>query len=152
MLQFSPYFLDSFPIIALRTIFQLNNTDALSNTMATDRQKVLIPIAAAGSNRPRLNLLIPELPPLILPELPSSSVSRTLSGSPFPPSPYNAGGLQRYDTKMEQNGMIEIPSDDESDELSLDSLWKRSWDKFKPKSGASTGMAWNPRRDWSIGC
>lgn len=98
--------------------------------------------------RPHLNLLIPKLPP--------SSVSRTPLQSLSPPSPSNAGGAQRSDNKMPQNGVIEIPSDnesDESDELSFGSLW--AWNclhKIKSKSSAGTGIAWNPRRDWTTGC
>ncbi|KAK4243071.1 hypothetical protein C7999DRAFT_18517 [Corynascus novoguineensis] len=112
--------------------------------MATDCQEILIPRPI----RPHLNLLIPKLPP--------SSVSRTPLRSPSPPSPSNAGGAQRSDNKMPQNGVIEIPSDnesDESDELSFGNLWAwRYRHRSKSKSSAGTGMAWNPRRDCTTGC
>jgi hypothetical protein len=65
------------------------------------------------------------------------------------------GGAQRSDTKMPQNGVIKISSDDESDEsdkLRLGSVWERNWDKFKFKSGADTGMARISRRDWTTSC
>jgi hypothetical protein len=107
--------------------------------MAADSQEVLIPLSAASHQRPRLNLLILEPP--------SSSVS--------PPSPSNAGSAQRSQTKMLQNSVIKHRIDngsDGSDELSFGSLWEWNWHKFRSKSGAGTGMAWNPRRDWSTGC
>ncbi|KAL2137816.1 hypothetical protein VTI28DRAFT_8179 [Corynascus sepedonium] len=97
--------------------------------MATDCQEILIP----PPMRPPLNLL----------KLPPSSVSGTPLQSSSPPSPSNAGCAQRSDNKMPQNGVIEIPSDDESDEsdeLSFGSLW--AWQclhKFKSKSSAGTG-------------
>jgi hypothetical protein len=61
--------------------------------MATDYQKIRIPFAAAGSERPHATLLVQKLP--------SSSVSKT--------------------------------------------------HECKRKSGAGTGMAWNPRHDWITG-
>jgi hypothetical protein len=63
---------------------------------------------------------------------------------------------------MPQNGVMEIPNDDESvkfDKFSLRSLWKQSWhdykcfhEQLKSKSSTGTGMAWNPRHDWATGC
>ncbi|AEO60983.1 hypothetical protein MYCTH_2130132 [Thermothelomyces thermophilus ATCC 42464] len=99
--------------------------------MATDFKKVLIPLAAAHPNR-----LLPNLPIL---KLPSSSISKTPLQSPSLPSLYNVGGAQRSDTKMPQNGLIEISSDNKSDESNKLSLG--SWHKFKSESGASTGDA-----------
>jgi hypothetical protein len=114
--------------------------------MATGCQKILIPLAEAGSKRPHLNPLIPKLP--------SSSVSKTPLRSPSP-SPYSTGGTQRSNIQKPQNGLIEISSDesDESDDLSVSSLLEQVWGKFKKlNSGAGTGMAWNSRRDWTTGC
>ncbi|KAL2259865.1 hypothetical protein VTK26DRAFT_6315 [Humicola hyalothermophila] len=96
--------------------------------MATDFKKVLIPLAAAHPNRP--------LPNLPIPKLPSSSISKTPLQSPSLPSLYNVGGAQRSDTKMPQNGLIEISSDNKSDESNKLSLG--SWHKFKSESGAGT--------------
>ncbi|KAL2166220.1 hypothetical protein VTG60DRAFT_3108 [Thermothelomyces hinnuleus] len=107
--------------------------------MATVCQDLYIPLAAASPKSPSRNLLIPESP--------SSPVSRTLSRSPPPPSPYNVGGTQRSDTKTPQNDVVEISSEDESDLLSDDesdnndfaSLWVRNWNRLNSKSGAGTG-------------
>jgi hypothetical protein len=98
-------------------------------------QKALIPSVAASPERPRLNLLIP----------PSSSISRPPLRSSSPPSPYNAGDVQRSATKIQQNGLIRSSSDEESDEsdksdeLSFANLWE--WNhRRKPKNDADTGM------------
>ncbi|KAK4243267.1 hypothetical protein C7999DRAFT_18371 [Corynascus novoguineensis] len=104
--------------------------------MAADCQKGPIPLVAASAaspKRPRPNFPIPKFPSL--------SVSRTSLRSPSLPSPSNVGGAQRSDNNMPQNDVIDISSDDESDELDFGSLWARHWHNFKSNSSAGTGMA-----------
>lgn len=104
--------------------------------MAIDRQKVLVPPAAASPTCPRLNPLIPNLPSSFL------STSTPL-GLPSLSLLYNARVAQRSDNKMPQNGVIEpsVVKSEESDELSLGSLWEGYRQNFRLKSGAGTGVA-----------
>lgn len=100
--------------------------------MATHSQQDLTPPAAASDERPRLSLQIPEPP----------------SSFGFPPSPPNPGGAQGRE--MPQDGVIEIES--AKSDFSFGDLWEACYRRKKVKSGDSTSMAWNTRRDWTTGC
>ena len=104
-----------------------------SNTMATvclDRQIFYTPPAAANP-KPASRGLLAQNPP-------SSTVSRTPLHPPPPPSLQDAGDPRSDGTKMSQNDLIEISSDDESDNDSRED--GRSYKTLKSGSVAGIRM------------
>ncbi len=127
-------------------------------TVSLGRQTHDVPRTAA-TPEPRVRDLTQ-----VFPKSPSLAVSRPPLRLPRQPTPFNASGAQRCDTKRPQNEVIEVSSDDESGEsdktyesdgsddsddsdesgeLDLANLWCYNGSRLRSRSDTGTGTGWN---------